>query len=349
MAQRLRDVRRALGFTQQQLATQVGVSRQLISAIEAGRTQPSLDLALSLAATLHTSVEALFGTPLPANVNWATQMDATPRAMPVLCAQVDGHWWAYPAFESVHQEWADGLFVPKQNRQQGSLKWMERPPTTWVAAGCDPALELLGKAFQRHFQVRWLFFNRGSEQAMQALSAGQLHLAAVHGPDAEASPLPSTLPEVIRIVLAHWPMGLAVAPGNPLHLRDMEALARSNLRIAIREVGSTARQWFDRQWALLPIEPNHQPRRFVVTSHRAVAKAVASGLADTGLTTEAAARQAGCSFVPLVWQRCEVWLNPQNVDANHLSAIIDILQSNTFRHQLSVLSGYDTVHTGETV
>ncbi|MBE3557591.1 MAG: helix-turn-helix domain-containing protein [Firmicutes bacterium] len=347
MAQRLHDVRRALGLTQQQLATQVGVSRQLISAIEAGRTQPSLDLALSIAATLHTSVETLFGNPLPSNVSWATQVDATPREMPVLCAQIDGHWWAYPAIESVHQEWADGLFVPKQNLQQGNLKWTETPPTTLVAAGCDPALGLLGKAFQRHFQVRWLFFNRGSEQALRALHTGQLHLAAVHDADAEELAVSSTIPAVTRIVLAHWPMGLAVAPGNPLYLRDIEALARPDLRIAIREPGSTARRWFDQQWALLSIDHNDQPRRFVVTSHRAVAEAVAAGLADAGLTTEAAARQAGCAFVPLVWQRCEVWIDRQKVNADHLSAIVDILQGTLFRHQLIALSGYDTVHTGE--
>lgn len=50
-------------FTQNDLAKEVGVSRQTINAIEQGRRVPSVYIALRLAFVLHTSVERLF--PLP--------------------------------------------------------------------------------------------------------------------------------------------------------------------------------------------------------------------------------------------------------------------------------------------
>ncbi len=47
-------------MTQQQLAEQVGVTRQTIIALEAGKYTPSLTLALKIARTFSVSVEDVF-------------------------------------------------------------------------------------------------------------------------------------------------------------------------------------------------------------------------------------------------------------------------------------------------
>ena len=57
---RLKEARAARGFTQQDLATRVGVSRKTINTIENGVFVPSTVLALKLAKTFHTTVERLF-------------------------------------------------------------------------------------------------------------------------------------------------------------------------------------------------------------------------------------------------------------------------------------------------
>ncbi len=56
----VRAARQGAGLTQAELAAAVGVSRQTVVAVEAGDYAPSVYLALSLAARLATSVEALF-------------------------------------------------------------------------------------------------------------------------------------------------------------------------------------------------------------------------------------------------------------------------------------------------
>lgn len=57
---RLHDLRGARGWTQAQLATEVGVSRQTINSIETGRFEPSLSLALKLAMLFEAPVESIF-------------------------------------------------------------------------------------------------------------------------------------------------------------------------------------------------------------------------------------------------------------------------------------------------
>jgi putative transcriptional regulator len=60
---RIRAVRKERGLTQQTLAAAVEVSRQTIIAMETGDYAPSVYLALKIARTLHTSVEALWDQP----------------------------------------------------------------------------------------------------------------------------------------------------------------------------------------------------------------------------------------------------------------------------------------------
>src|SRR5580698_5080697 len=59
----LRLARQARGFSQQQLAGMAGVSRQAVSAVESGQSDPSLRVALALAQALGLTVDELFSSP----------------------------------------------------------------------------------------------------------------------------------------------------------------------------------------------------------------------------------------------------------------------------------------------
>ena len=60
MENRLRELRAERGWSQQQLAERVGVSRQTINAIETQRYDPSLPLAFKLAETFGCRIEKIF-------------------------------------------------------------------------------------------------------------------------------------------------------------------------------------------------------------------------------------------------------------------------------------------------
>ena len=53
---RLRAARQARGYSQQQLAGMAGVSRQAVSAVAAGQSDPSLRVALALSSALGVGV-----------------------------------------------------------------------------------------------------------------------------------------------------------------------------------------------------------------------------------------------------------------------------------------------------
>jgi putative transcriptional regulator len=57
---RIHELRGERGWTQAQLAAEVGVSRQTINSVETGRFEPSLPLALKLARLFQAPVEQLF-------------------------------------------------------------------------------------------------------------------------------------------------------------------------------------------------------------------------------------------------------------------------------------------------
>jgi|TARA_B100000902_G_scaffold394790_1_gene451877 putative transcriptional regulator len=59
----LEELRKAAGFTQQELSESAEVSRKSINAIENGVYVPSTVLALKIAKTLNCSVEDLFKLP----------------------------------------------------------------------------------------------------------------------------------------------------------------------------------------------------------------------------------------------------------------------------------------------
>ena len=60
MRNRLRELRATRGWSQQDLAERLGVSRQSVNAIETGKYDPSLPLAFRIAELFGLAIEALF-------------------------------------------------------------------------------------------------------------------------------------------------------------------------------------------------------------------------------------------------------------------------------------------------
>lgn len=63
MNNRLKVLRAERGWSQQDLAERLGVSRQSVNAIETGRYDPSLPLAFKIADVFGLEIEAIFQNP----------------------------------------------------------------------------------------------------------------------------------------------------------------------------------------------------------------------------------------------------------------------------------------------
>ncbi|MBP2412441.1 putative transcriptional regulator [Arthrobacter stackebrandtii] len=60
MKNQIAESRKSAGWSQEQLASALGVSRQTVIALERGKYNPSLPLAFRLARTFETTIEDLF-------------------------------------------------------------------------------------------------------------------------------------------------------------------------------------------------------------------------------------------------------------------------------------------------
>lgn len=60
MKNRIKELRTKYNLTQEELARKVGVRRETILFLEAGRYNPSLNLAHNVAKTLKTTIDELF-------------------------------------------------------------------------------------------------------------------------------------------------------------------------------------------------------------------------------------------------------------------------------------------------
>lgn len=60
MKNRIRELRKKIGVTQEDIANTLGVTRQTINAIENEKYNPTLELAMKLSLLLRTPVEELF-------------------------------------------------------------------------------------------------------------------------------------------------------------------------------------------------------------------------------------------------------------------------------------------------
>jgi putative molybdopterin biosynthesis protein len=201
-----------------------------------------------------------------------------------------------------------------------------------------------------HLDVRFC----GSVDAIAALNEGRCTVAGFHTP---LHALPGSLAErTFKPLLqpgrhklmgfAQRSQGLMVAPGNPHALNSITDLPR--VRFANRPLGSGTRVLFDEMLAQAGVTPStirgydeSEP------SHGAVAQAVASGAADTGLGIEAAARSRGLDFVPLVQEHYVLVCLKDVLDEPATVALRDVLQGAAWQQSLRALPGYAPWRSGE--
>jgi putative molybdopterin biosynthesis protein len=366
---RLRLARQARGFSQQQLAGMAGVSRQAVSAIEAGHSDPSLRVALTVARVLGMTVEEVFGpgdTPAEIKVEPVAGLGA-PGARTAL-APVGERFVALPLTGDTATR---AGFLPAgglAGTEPGLVQPIAPPRSTLVVAGCDPALPLLEAPLALlDPPVGFAWWPCGSEQALRLAAAGLVHVAGVHLPDrpgadygTPAFPAGKTPYGEARKLLggqgaevigfSAWREGLVLAPWLAGEVNGVTDLARLGLRLVNREVGSEARQMLDRELAARSVKPDALPGYDTrATGHLQVASAIASGLAEAGICAEPAALAYGLPFVPLADERFDLVIPRSAAESREVQSMVRVLSSPWLLAQLDSLPGYDAGRCGERI
>ncbi len=148
------------------------------------------------------------------------------------------------------------------------------------------------------------------------------------------------------IHLANLKQGLLMR-GNPKRILSFQVLTHSDIRFVNRQIGSSTRQVLETLLAKNRIEPT-DINGFETTefTHAAVAAYIASNMADVGFGVETAAHRFGLDFVPLVRERYFFAIARETLESSTLQAMLSIMRSDVFIHEINQLGGYDASETG---
>jgi len=352
------------GLNQSELARRAGISRQALSAIEAGAYQPSVTVAIRLSRILGESVERLFGDcGSPTITATFVDGDGSPVApgQRVALARVGGRLVAVrrpaaslslvPAAGMTAREAAAGARV-----EVTSFRSTAEVDSALLVVGCDPAASLLSEALARHSpSISVTTIPRSSGAALSALAAGHAHVAGVHIRDPRSGEYNLRAARqamgrrpYLMVKFARWELGLAVAAGNPMAIRGAADLAQPRVRVVNREPGSGARLVLDEALAESKLKPSAiAGYKRELAGHLEVAAAIASATADAGVTIRVAAEAYGLHFIPMREERYDLVIPERELSSIPVRAMLETLNSSRFASELSGLCAYDTTQMGD--
>ncbi len=215
-----------------------------------------------------------------------------------------------------------------------------------------PALRDTARDSERlHIDLRFA----GSLDALRALAEGRCTVAGFHVP-----PLPDgsalfsrSLKPLLKpgrhklIGCSHRMQGLMVAPGNPLALTGLAAVAALQARFARRQAGSATWLLTEHLLAQAALRPADLHATGTEDSHSAVAAAVASDMADAGIGLEAAAHAFGLAFVPLARDDYFLVCLAQALEQPAVQALRRALENAAWHRAVAALPGYAVAQPGQ--
>ena len=357
---RVKAYRQSKGWSQARLAHKIGIKRQAVYDIESGRYLPNTAVALKLARQFGCRVENLFVDESARNKEPVVMVEKSlsPR---ISTARIRGRLVGFPLDES-------GVMADTLTSADAILSDTEThaellcPPAllekTILLMGCDPAFGILSAHMGRSAADCRLHSRFAtSHLALKRLGQGYTHIAGSHlhntgSHEANVTAASRKLPEDNGMVVGFSTVeeGLVVARGNPLKIRGIHDLTRSDVRFVNRDAGAALRVLLDDLLRKAAI-PNTAVNGYenMVYSHTQGAWKVRFGIADAALGLRVIAHAFDMDFLPLDAVRCDLVIPADMMELSPVKVMLDILQTRIFQKELRTIPGYDTGMTGKII
>jgi len=264
---------------------------------------------------------------------------------------------------------ADGIIrVPAQSEGIASnhevtvelLRSMNDIENTLVCIGShDNVLDVLANFLKKKYpQFSLSSAHVGSMGGLLALKRREAHLAGTHLLDEETGEynvgyIRKMLPgqKTLLINLVYRTQGFIVPRGNPKDIKGFEDLRRADVIFVNRQSGAGTRLLTDLYLKRLKIDPrNIKGYDHEEYTHMAVASAVLSGAADTGLAVLSAAQALQLDFIPVAQERYDLAILEEFYDIPMMRALLAIIREDKeFRDQIVAMGGYDISEMGTVI
>ena len=224
-----------------------------------------------------------------------------------------------------------------------------------IISGQDVTLDLLANAISAAASnFRTLRSHSGSLNSLLALVQGEADIVSTHLFDGDTGSY--NLPYIRRILIGRdytvvnllsRSAGFYVQPGNPKNITSWRDLNRNDVRMVNRELGSGIRVLTDERLRLEGVLPKTiTGYENIETTHLAVASKVAAGEADIGVGIEKNAQLVNVDYIPMTEEQYDLVMIKREDNKALRETVLTILQSESFKKELSTIKGYDFSRIG---
>ncbi len=197
----------------------------------------------------------------------------------------------------------------------------------------------------------------GSMGGITAMKRNECHIAPIHLLDEHTGRYN------ISYIERHFPgknmvlikglkrlQGFMVQKGNPAGIRGFDSLVKDGVTYVNRQKGSGTRILLDYNLRKIKLDPGKiSGYEKEMTTHMAVAAAVAGGTAVTGLGVLSAARGTGLDFIPVGYEEYDFLTTLEFMEDERVKVFIDVIRSEEFNKRVNRLGGYEMSETGRTI
>jgi len=237
------------------------------------------------------------------------------------------------------------------------LRTKKEIENTVVSIGShDNALDILANFLKKRYpEFSLSSAHVGSLGGLMALKMSEAHIAPTHLLDEETGEynvpfIKKLLPSknITLINLLYRTQGLMVRAGNPKGITKIEDLIRDDITFINRQRGAGTRLLLDKYLKEKGIDPKdirgYEREEY---THMAVASAVLTGVADTGLGVLSAANALGLDFIAFAKERYDLAILNEYMELPMVQALLEIIRyDEDFKNSVLALGGYDISDMG---
>jgi putative molybdopterin biosynthesis protein len=238
------------------------------------------------------------------------------------------------------------------------LRHKDEIKNTIVCIGShDNTLDLLANSIKKNYPDYSLSSAHvGSMGGLMSLKRGEAHCAGTHLLDEDSGEynvpfIKRFFPDrkMVLVNLVYRQQGLLIKKDNPKNISGFEDLLRDDVLFINRQPGSGTRLLLDKYLKEKGISTSmikgYEKDEY---THMAVASAVLTGIADTGLAIYSSAKALDLNFIPVASERYDIAIPYEFMETEMIHILLRVIRENDeFRGMVQSLGGYDTRDMGK--